>query len=269
MASQNLKILFIGDIMGKPARKAVAALLPDIRREHGVDCVIANAENLAHGKGITRQTLEEILSAGVDYCTSGNHIWSKPEGLEILDEPNTKVIRPKNYPERNPGKGVTLITIGDKKLLLINLIGTVFMHDSVDNPFLMLDDILKEYAAADISGIFIDFHAEATSEKNAFGLYADGRVSAVVGTHTHIPTADERVLPKGTAYITDVGMVGIKNSSLGVSYESVIRKFLTQLPDRHEIPDTGCVVFNAVLVTIDPTTQKALSIQRIQKDIDI
>ncbi|MBI4240017.1 TIGR00282 family metallophosphoesterase [Candidatus Uhrbacteria bacterium] len=264
-----MKILFIGDIVGKPARRAVQALLPDIRKEYGVDYCIANAENLAHGKGVTEETLRDIMLSGVDLCTSGNHIWSKPQGVELLKNENSSVLRPHNYPENNPGTGVKVVSVGNHKLMVINLMGNVNMPGTVDHAFFALDDILKKYDSPDISGIFVDFHAEVTSEKNAFGLYADGRVSAVVGTHTHIPTADTRVLPKGTAYTTDVGMVGLKNSSLGINYESVIGKFLHQIPSHHEIDEHGLVVFNSVLVDIDPLTRTATSIVRIQKDIDV
>ncbi len=264
-----MKILFIGDIVGKPGRKAVQRLLPAIRAEHGVDFVIGNAENLAHGKGITPDTLADITNAGVDFCTSGNHIWSKPQGADILNETPPRVLRPANYPENNSGIGIASVSVGDAKLLIINLIGTVFMYDAVDNPFLALDSILSTHNAHEYAGIIVDFHAETTSEKNTFGYYADGRVSAVVGTHTHVPTADERILPGGTGYITDIGMVGLKHSSIGINFESVINTFLTGAPARKDIAENGTVVFNSVLIEIDPETRRCASISRIQKDIDI
>jgi metallophosphoesterase (TIGR00282 family) len=264
-----MNILFIGDVMGKPGRRAVAALLPDIKKKYAPDFVIANAENLAHGKGITRQTLDELLGAGVDFCTSGNHIWAKPEGHDILASRESPCIRPANFPQGVPGSGAKLIEVGARNILIINLMGRVFMKEHLDCPFRTLDSILEHYQKEKPAAIIVDFHAEATSEKNTFGLYADGRVSAVVGTHTHIPTADERVLPNGTAYITDIGMVGLKNSSIGVEYEGILQTFLTQMPGKFEIPDHGLVVFNAVLIDIDATDGHARSITRIQRDIEI
>lgn len=262
-------ILFIGDIMGKPGRKAVAETLPDIRKKNKVDLVIANVENLAHGKGITEKTLSEIFEAGVDFCTSGNHIWSKTEGLAILAHDDTRVLRPANYPVGSPGVGEKVIPLGKNRILVINLQGRVFMKEALDCPFRALDAILAKYEGQDLAGIIVDFHAEATSEKNSFGLYADGRVSAVVGTHTHIPTADNRVLPGGTAYTTDVGMVGIRDSSIGVDVKNIIQAFLTQRGAPFEIPDAGLVVLNSVLIALDETSKKALSIQRIQKEIEV
>ncbi len=265
----TLNILFIGDIMGKPGRKAVKALLPGLRESLGLDAVIANAENLAHGKGVSQITLDEILAAGVDFCTSGNHIWSKSEAIGIMEQKNSILIRPANYPSSNPGEGAKILSIGTKSILVINLMGRVFMRDNLDCPFRTLDAILAQYAQEPLSGIIVDLHAEVTSEKNAFGLYANGRVSAVLGTHTHIPTADERVLPKGTAYITDVGMVGIRDSMIGLDYEAGIGGYLTQMPIKHEIPDSGTVVFNSVLIKIDTATKHATHIERIQRIIEV
>ncbi len=264
-----MKILFIGDVVGKPGRKTVAVLLDEIKKEYGPDFVIANAENLAHGKGITKQTFDELLAVGVDFCTSGNHIWAKPEGHEILAQKESKIIRPANFPANVPGIGAKLVPVGAKNILVINLGGRVFMKEHLDCPFRKLDAILDEYAKEKPAAIIIDFHAEATSEKNTFGLYADGRVSAVLGTHTHVPTADERVLPKGTAYITDVGMVGLKNSSIGIGYEGILPTFLNQMPGKFDIPDYGLISFNAVLIDIDTTNGSARSIVRIQRDIEI
>jgi len=255
--------------MGKPGRKAVSALLPGLRAEYKPDIVIANAENLAHGKGVTEKTLQEITSAGVDFCTSGNHILSKGETQELLSKQNSIVLRPANYPPQVSGRGYTLVPVGSRQLLIINLMGRVLMKEHLDCPFRAFDEILKTVKNKDIAGIFVDFHAEATSEKNVFGLYADGRASAVVGTHTHIQTSDDHILPKGTAYITDVGMTGLKHSSVGVDYESILPSFLYQTPPKHEIPENGLVVFHAVVIDIDPNTQRATSIERIRKDIEV
>lgn len=264
-----MKILFIGDVVGKLGRKAVSSLLPKIKEEHEPDLTIANAENLAHGKGITSQTLKELLDAGVDFCTSGNHIWAKPEGHSILAQKDSPVLRPANFPEGVPGVGARLLSVGTWSVLVINLMGRVFMKEHLSCPFRSLDAILAEYKTKKPNAIIVDLHAEVTSEKNTFGLYADGRVSAVLGTHTHVPTADERVLPNGCAYITDVGMVGLKNSSIGIEYAGILQTFLTQMPGKFEVPETGLVVFNAVLLDIDPKTAKARSIKRIQQDIEI
>lgn len=261
----TLKILFIGDIMGKPGRKAVQNLLPEIKKEHDIDVVIANAENLAHGKGFSQITLNEIFSAGVDFCTTGNHVWAKTEARSLLEDPHALIIRPANYPPSNPGKGVKILSIGTKSILVINLMGRVFMREHLDCPFRILDEILAQHAQTSVDGIIVDFHAEATSEKNAFGLYANGRVSAVIGTHTHIPTADERILEKGTAFITDAGMVGIRDSIIGMDYEAGISGFLTQMPIKHEISDAGAVSFNSVLLHIDTKDKKAKQIERIQR----
>lgn len=264
-----MKILLIGDVVGKPGRKAVAALLPEIKKEHGPDFIIANAENLAHGKGVTKQTFDELLASGVDFCTSGNHIWAKPEGHGIIAQKESPLIRPANFPSTVPGDGAKLVPVGTATILIINLMGRVFMKEHLDCPFKTLDATLEQYKKDKPAAIIVDFHAEATSEKNTFGLYADGRVSAVVGTHTHIPTADERILPRGTGYITDVGMVGLKNSSIGIEYQGMLHTFLHQMPGKFEIPDHGLVFFNAVLIDIDTKTGKARSIARIQRDIEI
>ncbi|MBI2484467.1 TIGR00282 family metallophosphoesterase [Candidatus Uhrbacteria bacterium] len=264
-----MKILFIGDVVGKLGRRAVAALLPKIKEDYEPDVTIANAENLAHGKGITSQTLKELLDAGVDFCTSGNHIWAKPEGHAILAKKDSPVLRPANFPEGAPGSGARLLSVGTRSVLVINLMGRVFMKEHLACPFRTLDAILAEYKTKKPNAIIVDFHAEATSEKNTFGLYADGRVSAVLGTHTHVPTADERVLPDGCAYISDVGMVGLKNSSIGVEYAGIVQTFLTQMPGKFEVPETGLAILNAVLLDIDPATGKTRSIMRIQQDCTI
>lgn len=263
-----MKILLIGDIVGKPARKAVVALLPELRKEFDIDCVIANVENLAHGFGFTSQTLGELLNAGVDAATSGNHAWAKPEGIAILEKRDSVVIRPANYPVGTPGMGAKIVTIATKSILVVNLMGRVFMKENLDCPFRALDAIIQSHAHRSLDGIIVDFHAETTSEKNAFGLYADGKVSAVVGTHTHVPTADERVLPNGTAYITDIGMVGLQNSVIGFD-TGPLQGFLTQIHQHFEISDTGTVVFNAVVVSLDTASKKSASIQRIQRLIDV
>lgn len=265
----HVKILFIGDIMGKAGRKAVSAFLPSLREEYAIDYCIANAENLAHGKGITRATLKEVQDAGVDLCTSGNHVWTKPDGVEILKQSDSPLLRPANYPPGTVGTGEKVIAIATKSILVVNLLGRDFMPTSVDCPFRALDEILEAHKHAPLSGIIVDIHAEATSEKHALALYCDGRVSAVLGTHTHVPTADERILPGGTGFISDVGMVGVRDTLIGITYESGIKRFVTRLPSHFEIAENGLVVFNSVLLEIDTYTRKAVSIKRIQKEIII
>lgn len=264
-----MRIIFIGDIMGKPGRKAVTAFLPVLREKYKPDIVIANVENLAHGKGVTEKTLQDITSAGVDFCTSGNHIWSKPESTDLLSRQNSILLRPANYPKQNPGKGYALVPVGSREILIINLMGRVLMKEHLDCPFRAFDEILETVKNKNIAAIFVDFHAEATSEKNVFGLYADGRATAVVGTHTHVQTADEHILPKGTAYITDTGMVGLKHSSVGVNYEEILPSFLYQMPPKHDIAESGLVTFHAVVIDVDPDTRKATAIERIKKDVEV
>lgn len=257
----------IGDIMGKAGRKAVTAFLPSLREEYGIDAVIANAENLAHGKGVTRHTLAEMRDAGVDLFTSGNHIWAKPEGTEILQQPDTLLLRPANYPPGTPGNGATVLAIATKSILVINLMGRDFMPTTVDCPFRALDDILAKYATAPLAGIVVDIHAEATSEKHALALYCQDRVSAVLGTHTHVPTADERILESGCAFQSDVGMVGVRDTLIGITYESGITRFLTRRPSHFQVAESGLTVFNSTLIEVNTKTRKTVRIERIQKSL--
>lgn len=255
----TMKILFIGDIVGKPGRRAVAQFLAENKSKY--DFVIANGENLAAGKGMTFAKYEEVISAGVDYFTSGNHIWNNDEIIPHLNDPKVKVLRPANYPSSSPGRGFVEINIGDVKVLLLNIQGRVFMKDEIDDPFVIAKNIADENTD---KIIIIDFHAEATSEKIALGYYLDGKVSAIIGTHTHVQTADEKILQNGTAYITDAGMTGAENSVLGVKKEIIIEKFLTQLPLSHKVA-TGESIFSGVEFEIDKRTKKALFIGRISK----
>lgn len=258
-----MRILFIGDIVGKPGRQAVAHLLTGMREEYTPDFVVANGENAAGGMGITRETGHEIFQAGVDAITLGNHVWAKKEAYPFLDE-EPRVIRPANYPEGVPGHGyVVLNTRAGEDVALLNLCGRVFMDSHPDSPFKVADAIV-ETLARDAGVIIVDFHAEATSEKNALAYYLDGRVSAVIGTHTHVQTADERILPGGTAYITDVGMTGPLDSVLGLKKELSIARFITQMPCKFEVAE-GDTVLSAVIVDIDSATGKASRIERVQK----
>ncbi len=255
--------------MGKIGRNAVKKVLPEIKKQYEPDLIIANAENLAHGKGITNDTLKEMMTAGVDFFTSGDHVWDNPESEQILNEKKLPIIRPANYPDGVAGDGYKIIEIGTKKVLIINLLGRVFFRINPDCPFRTLEKILEETKHEKLSAIIVDMHAEATSEKNSIGRYFDGQVSALVGTHTHIQTADEQILPGGTAYITDTGSCAAKHSSLGVTLESVMNNFLYQTPQQHEIPDHGICQVNGIFAIIKPETRLAEKIERIQLDIEI
>ena len=256
-----MRILMIGDIIGQPGRRTVRSLVSDMRREHGIDLVIANGENTAGGFGLTVDTAYELLDSGIDILTSGNHIWDQKEMIPHLDE-GLPVIRPANYPDA-PGRG----SLVQDNVMVINLQGRVFMP-ALDCPFRTADRILQE---ARISGlppvIIVDFHAEATSEKQAMGWYLDGRVGAVLGTHTHVGTVDARILPKGTAYLTDVGMTGPMNSVIGSEAGAVLERFLTAVPQRLPVAP-GPTVLNSVLVEIDTDSGIAQSIQRLDRTLE-
>ncbi|WP_258360460.1 TIGR00282 family metallophosphoesterase [Moorella sulfitireducens (nom. illeg.)] len=257
-----MRVLMIGDIVGRPGRKAIREILPPLLQEYRPDLVVANGENAAGGNGITADIAGELLAAGIDILTMGNHVWDKREALALLDE-DVRIIRPANYPPGTPGRGHTLVKVKEGlQVGIINLSGRVFLS-SLECPF-RLGRCLAEKIGAVTRIILVDFHAEATSEKVALGWYLDGLVSAVIGTHTHIQTADARVLPGGTAYITDVGMTGPRDSVLGVKTELVIKKFLTQLPVRFEVAG-GTIQLEAVLIDIDPHTGRAEGIQRLQR----
>ncbi len=253
-----MKILFIGDMVGKPGRSITAQALPYLKDLHGpFDFVIANGENAAAGRGLTVKVAEELFSSGIDCLTSGNHIWDKKEIYPVLDQ-EPRILRPANYPPACPGQGVSVIKKGALSLGVVSLQGRVFMPD-IDCPFRCVDGILAELGDVPV---FIDFHAEATSEKRVLGAYLDGRVSAFVGTHTHVQTADEEVLPGGTAYISDVGMTGSFASAIGMKVESVLPKFLTGLPSKFEVAEED-VRLNGVVVHIDDESGIALDIKRV------
>ncbi len=249
-----MRILMIGDIVGRPGRQAVAHLLPRLRTEQRLDFVIANGENAAGGRGLTPAIAEELLAAGVDVITTGNHVWAQRDLLDYLER-DVPVLRPLNYPPGVPGRGVIVV----RGVRVVNLLGRAGLQ-CVDCPFRAVDALLR--AAPEPAVTIVDFHAEMTSEKVAMGWYLAGRVSAVLGTHTHVPTADARVLPGGTACVADVGMVGPLNSVLGMETERVIRYFTTGLPLRLEVAD-GPVQFNSVLVEVDPTTGRARQVCRL------
>jgi len=252
-----LRILAVGDIIGKPGRNAVKEILPGLCDEHNIDLVIGNGENAAGGLGLTPGTADELFDSGIDVITSGNHIWAYNEIVPYLDS-EPAILRPLNYPPMNPGRGYLL----KNNVLIVNLVGRVFMTH-VDCPFRAMDQLLAEFQHKSIP-IIVDFHAEATSEKVAMGKYLDGRVSAVLGTHTHVGTVDAHILPGGTGYVTDIGMVGPADSVIGDDPDSVIKRFLTQIPSRLSV-GKGEVGFDAILVEVDEKTGKAAGIQRIRK----
>ncbi|HEV8662797.1 MAG TPA: TIGR00282 family metallophosphoesterase [Candidatus Methylomirabilis sp.] len=256
-----MRVLFIGDIVGKPGREQVAQHLSAVKREHGVALTIANAENAAAGFGITPSVAEGLFGLGVDLLTSGNHIWDKKE-VEGFIGSEHRLLRPANYPEDAPGSGVALWEREGRRVGILNLQGRVFLP-TIDCPFRAADRHLASLREA-TPLIIVDFHAEASSEKQAFAYYVDGRVSAVVGTHTHVQTADEQILPGGTAYITDVGMTGPRHSVIGILPEEAIRRFLTQMPTRFTVATGGAGIFSAVLLDLDEETGRARAITRLQ-----
>ena len=256
-----MRILMIGDVIGKPGRDAVRALLPDLKHEKSIDFVICNGENTAGGYGITAETAAELLDSGVDVLTSGNHIWDKKEIIPFMEE-GLPLIRPANYPDA-PGRGY--IQMGG--VTVINLMGRVFMA-SLDCPFRAADALLEKMQEEGGSKVIIvDFHAEATSEKQAMGWYLDGRVSAVLGTHTHVGTVDAKILPKGTAYVTDVGMTGPRDSVIGSEVDTVLERFLTSMPNRLAVAAGPCVL-NSALMDVDEETGKASLIERIDRTVN-
>lgn len=260
-----MRILFIGDIFGRPGRTIVKEHLPGLVNDHAVDLVIANGENAAAGFGITPTLAEELFDLGIDVLTTGNHIWDKREIIGYFESadgnphsPARRLLRPANYPPGMPGWGMYQGNKNDVPYAVLNLQGRVFMTAN-DDPFRTADQLLKEVKA---KLVLVDMHAEATSEKMSMGWYLDGRVTLVVGTHTHVPTADERVLPGGTAYITDVGMTGPYDSVIGVKKELILQRFLTNMPSRFE-PASGDVRLSAIVVDCDETSGKARDIKRV------
>ncbi|HEX16093.1 MAG TPA: TIGR00282 family metallophosphoesterase [Deltaproteobacteria bacterium] len=257
-----MRILFIGDVVGRAGRRAVREVLPLLKREEEIDFVVANGENAAGGIGITPEKAEELLSMGVDVITSGNHIWKKREILPYLDR-HPRILRPANYPPGAPGRGSGVYTARDgTRVAVLNLEGRVFMRP-LESPFRVSEqqiEILKGQTPI----VIVDFHAEATSEKMAMGWFLDGEVTAVIGTHTHVQTSDERILPGGTAYITDAGMTGPVNSVIGMKKEIAIQGFLTQLPNRFEVA-AGEVELQGVILEVEETTGRALEIRRVKR----
>ncbi len=259
-----MKILFIGDIVGSPGREAIKRLVGPLKQEHSVDFVIANAENASGGSGITFKAAEELLACGVDVLTSGDHIWKKSEIFELINQ-ETRILRPLNFPNGAPGRGAALFKSKKGiKVGVINVNGRVFM-EPLECPFKAALKAVEELAK-ETKVIIVDIHAEATSEKVALGWYLDGKVSAIFGTHTHIQTADEKILPKGTAYISDVGMTGPYDSVIGRRIDDVLTRFLSSIPVKLEVAEEN-IQLHGALVEIDETTGKANSILRVQKKL--
>ena len=256
-----MRVLLIGDIIGISGVKKVKEILPEFKDKENIDFVIANGENSADGMGITLKIFEDLKKVGVDVITMGNHTWGKKEIFNFIEE--NEIIRPANYPKGVPGKGYTIKNVNGKKVAVVNLIGRVDIAVLSENPFLIIDDILKELKRkADI--IIVDFHAEATAEKIAMAYYLDGRVSCVFGTHTHVQTADETILEKGTAYITDIGMTGPKKSVIGMEVAASIKRFVTTLPERYKVSQDKEIILTGAILEIDDETCRIKKINRIK-----
>ncbi|MFA5854143.1 MAG: TIGR00282 family metallophosphoesterase [Patescibacteria group bacterium] len=263
-----LTVLIFGDVVGKIGRTALLKALPELKATYHPDLTIVNGENLAHGKGVTHPIVSELKKGGVDFFTSGNHIFANPKGVhEIWADPELKdlLIRPANFPEGTAGEGEKILDVAGKKVLVVNLICQVFMKEPYGNAFDAMEAILERHKDKKLDAILVDLHGEASSERIAFGFHFDGRVSSITGTHTHVPTADARILPKKTAYLTDIGMTGARLSVLGVKPEGPISRFIPGEAIPFEIPETGEVDLNAVLLTIngDGTAASILQIQKI------
>ena len=254
-----MKILAIGDLIGSAGIKKFKSELPKIRKQENIDFVIVNGENSAEGMGITEKNFKDILDSNVNVITMGNHTWGKKDIFKFIDHP--KLIRPANYPKGVVGKGYNIYNCKDKKIAVINLIGRVDINVLSENPFLIAKEIVQKIEKK-VDIIVVDFHAEATAEKIALGYFLDGKVTAVYGTHTHVQTADETILEKGTAYITDIGMTGPKKSVIGMDIEASIKRFETTLPERYKIA-TGECIFNGVIFDIDDNTNKVSKIKRV------
>ena len=254
-----MKILAVGDIVGESGVRKLKELLPNIKKEENIDFVITNGENSAGGMGITEKNLKDILDAGTDVITMGNHTWAKKDIFKFINHP--KLLRPANYPKGIPGKGMGIYETNGKKIAVINLIGRVDINILTENPFLLAKDMIEQIKNK-VDMIFIDFHAEATAEKIAMARYLDGTITALFGTHTHVQTADEQILPNGTGYITDLGMTGPKNSVIGMDIQASIKRFETTLPEKYKLAEGNCIL-NAVIFDIDENTNKVKLIKRI------
>ena len=256
-----MRILAVGDIVGNSGVNKLKAELQNIKNEFNIDFVIVNGENAAEGMGLTIKNYNDIISAGTDCITMGNHTWGKKEIFQIIDEP--KLLRPINYPEGVCGKGYNIYECCSKKIAVINAMGRAEINVQTENPFLQVKKLV-ENIKSEVDIIILDFHAEATAEKQAMGYYLDGEITIIFGTHTHVQTADEKILEKGTAYISDIGMTGPKNSVLGMDKDAALKRFLTALPEKYRVAD-GETMLNGCIFEIDDNTNKVTKIQRITK----
>ena len=254
-----MKILAVGDIVGESGVKKLKEELPKIKKEKNIDFVITNGENSAGGMGLNEKNFKDIMEAGTNVVTMGNHTWGKKDIFKFIDNPN--LLRPANYPKGVVGKGLGIYECKGKKIAVMNFLGRVDLNILTENPFVLVKEMVEEIKD-EVDMIFIDFHAEATAEKIAMGRFLDGKVTAVFGTHTHVQTADEQILPNGTAYITDLGMTGPKESVIGMNIQASLKRFETTLPEKYKLAEGVCI-FNAVVFEIDDETNKAKSIERI------
>lgn len=265
------RILMFGDVVGALGREGLVKALPTAREKYSPDFVVANVENLAHGAGVTLKTLNELTTAGVDAFTGGNHSWDNPLGAPLFEDAEwgNKLAVPTNYGGAKGGKNNILIEKGDAKILIANVMGQLFTHPNTSSPFTALEQILKGHEADKPNVILVDIHGEATAEKEAFGHYADGNVTAVVGTHTHIPTNDHKILPGGTAYVTDLGRCGAYDSVLGFEKKSAVKRFLSQSSGTYDLPKSGQCEINGIALTVDLDTGHATGLDRIREIVDI
>lgn len=266
---EPLTILFLGDICGSIGRQAVARLLPELKEEYKPDLIIANGENAAHGKGITAKTAEELLAAGINWLTTGDHCFDQASSLESCFNGSLPILRPANYGPDLPGQGLSIIKTAKGEVLLINLIGRVFMAKNYEDPFRKAQEIIKSFTDKHFSAILIDIHAEATSEKIALRHFLDGQVSALIGTHTHVQTADSHITENGTGFISDAGMCGLANGVIGLEAGPIVQAYLTQTKQPHELPDHGPAIVCGVVVNIHPKNGRCLNIEAIQRRLSI
>ena len=254
-----MKVLAVGDIVGEAGVRKLKGILPDLKKSDEIDFVVTNGENAAGGMGLLERNFKDLLEAGTDVVTMGNHTWGKKDIFKFID--HSQLLRPANYPKGVVGKGLGIYECKGKKIAVMNLMGRVELNILTENPFVMAKEMVDELQGK-VDMIFIDFHAEATAEKIALGYYLDGKATAIFGTHTHVQTADEKILPNGTAYITDIGMTGPKYSVIGMNIQSSIKRFETALPERYKIAEGDCIL-NAVAFDIDEKTSKVKEIKRI------
>lgn len=260
-----LRFLVFGDVVGRLGSEAISKALPILRKEYEPDSIIVNVENIAYINGISPTAMEEAFRWGVDVFTTGDHAWDNKDGIALLENKELAIVRPANYPTGVPGRGYHIFSKGAWRVAVINLQGQVFFKNDPLNPFIKLDEILEQKDIKEVDVVLVDFHAEASSEKRGMGWYADGRVSALWGTNTHVPTADAQILPEGTGYLTDAGMNGAYNSIIGVDRVAPLKMFLTQIKQRMEQAEKGPLEISALLIDVDPVSKKTINIAHIRR----